>query len=64
MPPIVWDLLVETVFPTMKDARETVLNTVVQKGESYRVNTAQKDIWVAECRGKACHYRLRLTEEE
>ena len=64
MPPVVWDLLVRTVFPTMKDAKKAVLNTVIHKGESYRVNLAQKVIRVAVCRGKACPLRIRLTERK
>jgi hypothetical protein len=55
------DLSIGTVFPTPKDAIDAVYATTIARGESFHVKKSEKKRWIAECRDKNCHFRIRIS---
>ncbi len=56
-----FDLSVGTVYPSPKDAIDAVFSMISARGESFLVKKSEKKRWIATCRNKDCHFRIRIS---
>ncbi len=57
-----YEISVETVYPTVEDAKNAVLETMVARGESLIVKKSDKKKWIAVCRYKDCFFRVQVSD--
>src|SRR5436305_7822531 len=54
-------ITIGTTFPSITEGKKAILEYVVERGESYRVQKADKRCWLAVCKDANCPFRIRLS---
>ncbi len=59
-----YEISAGTVYPTVEDAKNAVLKTIVVRGESLKVKKSDKKKWIAVCRSKDYFLRIRVSDKK
>ena len=54
-------IAIGTTFASITEGKKTILEYIIGRGESYRVQKADKRCWLAVCKDVNCPFRIRLS---